>query len=83
MLAVALSPRALGAQYQRELSFFLAKTLPARPELCCGCWVFGPCVIACSVFGVCGGFWGVKNCSERGVSLCPLGSRRDLGLGVV
>ena len=26
---------------------------------------------------------GVKNGSERGVSLCPLGSRRDLGLGVV
>ena len=63
---------------QRELSFFLAKTLPARPELCCGCWVFGPCVIACSVFGVCGGFWGVKNGSERGVSLCPLSSRRGL-----
>ena len=27
---------AQGFSLQRELSFFLAKTLPTRPELCCG-----------------------------------------------
>ena len=40
----------------RELSFFLAKTLPARPERCCWCCVFGPGVFACSAFGFCVGF---------------------------